>query len=587
MQSSIWFSIIFLIGVIALFVGVVCWQKAEEPCSGVKWLAICIVAIMCFHTMAAGIMGVLHIPINIISIGMLDLAAGGGLLFHSKKKGKWQRYEWKGADVIFVVLLFIGIVLFALKRYTSSLSINYYSVDPAVHFQTAMYVVNTQSIYGMFHAALNNALLIELFSPAFNISSYYHIFVLGDVLNLGLAGIMFYGAIRDFCSDRFTRLIAIVLPFLYLAGYEGNSTLFGFVYLGMGVTIVAYIITIADMFLQEKINKWFNILLLCLGCYGLFECYVMFMPVVFIAVLSAILTKQIARKKLFSVETVIWGLAIFLVPCILGLYYIFSGVFTGGTTVDSAISVEGGSYRELYSNFLPYIPFAFYGLYRGIKGRMNRLVMHLLPMWMLFVGVLLELGCVGKVSSYYYFKTYYVLWLLVLWMCFYGITQISVKERALVVIYSFIQIALMANCVFEIEMRIYNKNALFNPAPKAEVYNSLLDFQIEVMKFPPYADGKTDLYKYVYDSLLEQEGTVICVSNEEDYWWYQAITNQSNNGINYYVTDLEEEFANLPDNINYVCVLYDCQGYTENQPYLDSLERVFVTDAGFIAEIAK
>lgn len=588
MEASIFSSILYFISCTVLFGGCFLYKKKEETLAGVKWLGICIVAIMCFQTLVAGIIWLLHIPVNIISIGIGNLVAGALLLLKVRKDKKWQKYRWDRLDFLFLVLLIVSIAAFALMRYGSSLTISYLSVDASIHYKNAMGVVTNQGVFGMFFAPLNNALLIELLAPAFSVSEYYHIYVLADVLALGVSGLMFYGLIRDLSKDKLVRLVAVVLPFLFLLGYQLNSTLFGFMYLGMGVTVVAYIITVTDLFLREEIVSWFSIILIALGCYGIFECYVLFMPVVFFAILLSILVKQMGKKKLFSLETVVWGLAIFLVPCILGLYYIFSGIFHGGATVGSAINIEGGVYKELYVNFLPYIPFAVFGLYRGIREKDRRLNTYLFPMWGVFMLVLFLLGMNGRVSSYYYYKTYYVMWLLVIWMCYYGITYLSKKEMSLAVIWGVMQLALIGNNLMGVERSITAKNEMFNPTPRDGAVTSVLDFNRQIAGFPRYSVEKIELYRYVYDVLIEEkkETNIMCVSEIEDYLWYHAIINQEYTGNNYDIIGTEEFFSNSTIS-NYICVLYDSQSYIAEQEYYDALEPVFATEAGFVAEVTR
>lgn len=579
MLVSIVCTVIFLAGYVAFVGSLLGYQKSEKPLPIMIWIPVSLVAAMCFHTFAAGIISILHIPVNLVSIGLIDLAvglAGGYQIWRTKKV---QKYEWKIADIIFLLLLIAAVIKFAIFHYTGNLTMNYWSVDAAEHFKTALGILKNQKVYGMFYAPLNNALLMETFSPLVAFSSYYKIFVLGDILNLTLGGLMFYGAIRTFCKDRFTFISAIVLTFLYLIGYQGNSTLFGFVYLGMGVTVIAYLITVTDMFLKDSENKWFYVGLFTLGCFGIFECYVLFMPVVFVAVLLTILRKQKMQQKLFSVETVVVGLAIFLIPCILGLYYIFTGIFTGGTTVSSAIAVDGGIYKDLYSNFVPYIPLALFGFYCGFRNKEKQTVQWLLPLWFLFMMGLLILGIIGKVSAYYYYKTYYVMWLLVLWLCMYGISTISVKERALVVIMGMLQLAMMGNYLFMVEEKIAKMNESLNEEPTELAFNNLLHFQWTAVWKEPYSLEKIELYQYVYDELLEgkDEGDILCAAQIEDYLWYRAITYQPEIE---YMTDLSQSS-------DCILVLYDSQLYMENQQYFDSMNIMYETEAGFVAEVVR
>ena len=108
--------------------------------------------------------------------------------------------------------------------------------------------------------------------------------------------------------------------------------------------------------------------------------------------------KQSKAKCLFSKDTILTSCAIFLVPCILGLYFVYGSIFTNGVTVANAINNEGGCYRELFSNFIFFIPVAILGYLMIIRKKENVLLEILTPLLVIFSIIIFIMVLKGKAS---------------------------------------------------------------------------------------------------------------------------------------------------------------------------------------------
>ena len=591
MNISILAALFYFVAYVGAVSGIYKIKKSNKKLYGITWGAVSIVGMNCFQVFVAAILNLIHIPVNCVSIGVFELAVGVVCWYEIIKKKQVQSHCYDWSDALFTVVLLGVVVLFSYQRYGLDLSIHYLTIDPAEHLKMAMNVVTNQNVDRMFYGALTNAMLIEFLGAFKNPAQYYQIFVLGDILNLLLAGWMFFGVIRRFCKDNFLKLGSIVITIIYLLAYPLNNTIFGFVYLGMGVTIIAYLIIVVDEFMRGNLNKWINIVLISAGCLGIFECYVLFMPVTFFAILTCVLVKQYQAKKLFSVDTVITGLSIFLVPCIIGLLYTYMGFFgsEGGQTVGSAIVSEGGIYRDLYSNFLFVMPFALLGFWNLVKEKKNRLLLFLIPFLGVFVLSLFIRGMKGTVSSYYYYKNYYLLWLLVFILAFQGISSIAGKARVLIVCFLGIWIFNAGIFATRIETRIQNKNSLFCVNQKAGAYLDIYSFNRDAKALPPYPWEKVQLYQYAVTELLEKDEVkpVPIAGYWEDAYWMEAITNQRLSGFDYWNNGDELFFSNLEEKAEYVIVLKDSEFYASYQEYFDSMERVYENTYGFIGKVKK
>lgn len=588
MNCTIVKSVFFVISWLALVSGGFFYKKSEKKLVGMTWIPVIILMSTCYHTMIAAFLDLVHIPVNVVSIGILDLLAAAWFWYQIKRKKVRQKYSFAWVDAAFSVILLLTVLYLDIKHFGGTqLYINYATIDPAAHLKAAMDVVHNQSVNNMFYSALFNGLLIETFAPLTKVDYYYKIFVMGDLLNFGLAGLMFYGVVRRFLKDRFTTIAGVIVSLAYLIGYPLCSILYGFVYLGMGVTIIAMLIVLSDTFMRDEIAKRWNILFLMLGCFAIFECYVLFMPVTFFALICCIFVKQWRNKCLVSKDTVFTCLQIFLLPCILGFVFTYAGIFAGGVTVSSAISAEGACYRDMYSNFLPFLPLMLYGFWMGLKKRENHLLMFLMPFTGIFVVALFLLGMKGKVSSYYFYKNYNLLWLLVFVLMFYGITYAEKQTRVLVGTIFLTWCFVAGIYITGLEDRIQAKYGLFDPTPKSASLNDLYNFNRTTLFTPGYSYDKRELYHYVYDKLLQKGEKMVAISCFwQDDIWFQAITDQRLDGWDY-ASDNHTAYYNKLESsgANYIVVLYDGKLYQDNPKYYDKLEKIYENPAGFVAKL--
>ncbi|RGG49843.1 hypothetical protein [Roseburia sp. AF20-18LB] len=578
----------FVAAVILVWSSIFGLYKSEEKQTGVTWIVMLLILLNCYHTFWAAVLDLVHIPINIISIGIIDMITGGIVWFFNWKKKKYQKYEFAVSDLMFVVTAVVVLIIFAKTRYGgTALNLNFLTIDPANHFRAAMDLVNDGTVTSMFYETVWNGLFIEMLAPLATVDYYYRFYVLSELIQVCLSAFVFYGIARKYGKDRFGRVAAYILSFVYMIGYPMCSMIYGFTYLGMGVTVVGMLIILTDMYLKENMGKWMNIIFLMLGCLAIFECYVMFMPVTFFALITCIFVKQWKMHKLVSQDTVVTCLAVFLIPCILGFVYTYAGVFKDGVTVSSAIVNEGACYRDLFSNFVIYIPLILFGFYAMCKKGDNNLVLFLAPYTFVFTLLLLWKTVTGKASTYYFYKIYFLLWLIAFVLVFYGVVYAQKQTRVLITGYFITWIFLVGMYLGKVEERIQIHNSLMVSSYKAEAYNDLLHYNYITFWMPGYSKEKEELYHWVYNELLEQgEELVPMAGYWEDDLWYQAITNQRYYGWGQSDPNHTDYFNHLNDSgAEYILVLKDSQIYQDEQAYFDSLERIYDTEIGFVGKL--
>jgi|AGTN01.3.fsa_nt_gi hypothetical protein len=291
--KSVWYLLTYLV----LFFGFYRYKKSDIRLNGIPWLAITFFAIMCFNTLVAGVINIVSIPANILTLSFANLAAGGALWFVIIKAKQRQQYFFEAFDFIATGILIIAVAFVANAQFGTGINVNYETSDPSVHLRLAMDVFNTGEVSGMYFTALNNALFFELLSPLTASFYYYKFFIVSDILMLFLSGLMFLAVIRRYLLKPFMKVVGVIVTLIYLYGYPLNNMIFGFEYLGVSVSIIAMLIFFCDCFIHKELNHWFIAALLGLGCLSLMVAYIMFVPVIYIGIFLCICTYLIKQKN--------------------------------------------------------------------------------------------------------------------------------------------------------------------------------------------------------------------------------------------------------------------------------------------------
>jgi hypothetical protein len=588
MNCTVFTTIFGGISILWLAGGFLFFQKNENPQVAVSWLGLVAVILNCFHCLVAAILNPLGIPVNIVTIGIADLVAGSFFWYKIIKQRRIQRYRFSAFDAVFVLLAIAGLAGFAKIRYGGfSLDLNYLTIDPACHLQETVNFVRTQSVSGMFYEFVWNGIFVELLAPFSQPDYYYRYFVLSDLINLGLAAFVFYGIARRHTKDRYGKTAALILALAYMVGYPLCSTLYGFTYLGMGVTVVGAIMLACDMLTDDEMPLWLNVIVLMLGCMGIIECYALFAPVVFFAVISCVFVRQKRAHKLVSKSTVVLCLSIFLIPCIIGIAYTYAHIFMENQlSVGTALNNEGACYRDLYSNFLFFLPAMVYAFWMGIRRKENRMILFLAPYSLLYTLYLLYKVLKGETSTYYYYKMYYLLWLVAFVLLFGAVTEAKREVRILAVGGFATWVLVAAVCVGHIEEKLAYHSQLLIPEVKSNQLCSIIYFNDSFMwnKMSTFSEERLELYHYVAQNIGQQGEVLVPLAGDwEDDYWYQAITNQRYYGWGQSEPDHTEYFSHLDaSGAQYVVVLKDSTIYADETAYFDSLERVYENNIGFV-----
>ena len=600
MNGTVFATVLYFLGFAVLFSGLFLYKKTETKQQVMTWLPLSVVLIEFYLAFVASLLNLIHIPISVGVLGIVTLLTAIPVWFFIVKKKEIQKFEFELSgiiiDVLFAVALIWAVLRFADARWgVPELYWNYSTVDPAAHFREALEYVNGEGIRHMFFAQLMNGIVVELFSPWARFDYYYRYYVLSDLLQLLLSGFVFYGVVRRFANDLFGKIAAAIVPFFFVFGYALDSTIYGFTYLGISLYIIATIFVLMDLFINDEMQqKWLNIFFLMLAANAIFQCYVLFMPATYLAMGLAFLAKQWKTKKLISVSTITEGLSIFLLPVILGFIYTYLDVFVkDNLTVGSAFAADGASYRDLFSNFVLFAPIAVVGFVLFIKNTKNSFLTWFTPIFLVQTFAMFVVCYkTGKVSAYYFYKNYYVLWLLVFILIAYVLAKATPQTRLLstLIITSFV--CVLGIFSFNVETKLSEKHPrlFLEDGFRASAFVDVFAYDRHMMRdFGHYPDGYMDLYHYVYNDLISEGKTdkpipICCI--QEYYYIYESVTNQRLDDYKYWgsMENLVGYFDGVC-NSDYAVIHYDCSVYEEWQEFWDQFEVMYETDYGKVVKI--
>lgn len=578
-------SIFFAVSFLGVYFTIFLFGKTEKELNGFVWINITFIITLCYHALVAGALSLINIKVNLLSIGIFDLVLCLILLFLYLKKVIWtQKYyfEFRDAGVILVLLLCVTVRFFV--QFGTQLNLHYITSDPSVHLSHAMGVINSGKVANMYFGGLTNALFMEFMSPFFPGFYMYKSFILMDGIMLFVSGLSFFSVMEQKRKKKNIRIIIpeLILLLMYVFAYPLNNMVFGFVYLGMAVSIIATIVVIVNMYLQAKNCDLFYILALMALCFGVSISYVLFAPVIYISVLICVSYKILRNRNVKN--WIFVCLKIFLIPTVFTIIYCFFGMFSGNVDyMKTGIQNEGYIYQDVFMNaWIICLPLLT-GLFVSFKRKVISMENVGFCMMVFFIIALGILALTGTISPYYFFKSAYVMSLFLYAFAYQGI--LYWEEESITTLWGFcIAIVLIFGIFFgRLEERIAGLNPNFILYQKVPTYLDIYEFNNQAINYEIYSTGKMDLYQKIFEDYKQ---STICIGEWLDCYWYEALTNQRMDQEKYYpwLIDQEQYWKNIAQDksIKYLLVLKDSKIYEENRERFIGCEKKYENEEGII-----
>ena len=406
-------------------------------------------------------MSLIHLPINIISYTFITLILSLFLSFDNIRYKKYQLYEFKKDQLICIGILTVFCIYLAVSYFGIPLEIKFETTDPNVHYFAANQFANSDVLVNYIHKDFdiyegsvrnmmplfytNAGFFMKGLSDFFYGINNYQSFLIYIIYSFTLSVLVVFVIALQFLRQNKLILFGLIFCIFYAMGYPYNQIIFGFGYLGDTVLVILLLLLSLQMFCKHtedfsKIEKIIMIIILGILNFSIFFGYYMFMPAVYGAVFLFYLYFFYKKKRLFSKE--FWSLLFvtLIIPFCLGaIQFFIPMVITNVEALEvntvnfkfsafSLLEMEGYIYRDLYSNFIVFIPFCLYFIYHKIKISNLSFDFWLILCMLAFTLLEFLLGMKGYASSYYYFKNYYVLAPLLFYTLIYSIDKLYIKE---------------------------------------------------------------------------------------------------------------------------------------------------------------
>lgn len=494
-------------------------------------LGVCLT--LCYLCLFFSILGVLGIGFSVVSsIGALLI--GCFLAYCILRNKLVLDTPIKNEDMRILICYVLLIVIMAIcgyKLFGSPLSLNYETSDPSIHFGSASSLVQGGICTGQFYSHLFSAYFMEAAARLFGTTAMIEAYVISDIAMLVLSSLVAF-SVFYFISPNTGMASCFVLAALYSLGYPLNNLVFGFSYLGTGVTIILVTAVLLSDFLDSLFESGGQIdshtivpaSMVSLALLGLICSYSLFVPAVYLAVfVSVCLSAHKANISINGCTRLL--LVIFIFPVILGFSVVYLTYFgsSSSSSVGSSIATEGYIYRDLYSSFVPVAPLAIAGLMMRLKERgLRDAVCSITIIFVIFSASLFVLGLAGYVSSYYFFKCHYVLWGLFFVCACEAIAYL--KNQATVLFYSGVIVLFILFSLFlsGADSLLNQKRVLFNPSVASSSYFPIYQFNFSRFGLNRFPAEKIERYVEV-NELADARGSEVSVlaSDLDSYWFYK------------------------------------------------------------------
>ncbi|MCI8640676.1 MAG: hypothetical protein HFJ59_02215 [Clostridia bacterium] len=522
-------EIIYIITILLLLITTMLIKRNDEKENVLFRGILTIILFTIYNILLTLIFSALRIPSNLIVLSIANIILTTINMLILIKKHEFQKYFIKIQDVIFMFILLILICAIAYNQYGFPFEIKYETSDPALHFSVAKDFYDEKILEGSIPAAsVNTAILFDVFDVFVPENDFYYIFIVFDIGILYLIGAIFYLGITNKVEGKIKSIITMIFTILFVCAYPLNSVLFGFSYLTVAIlyitTLLAMSINIKDKELKQ-IPLHVEMFLIVLG---IFFSYYLFVPVIYSAFGLYILFDMIKNKKgknilsIITKENIIKVFTILILPTIIGFgYFVLPGLISSEGTKISHISREGYIYRDLYSNFVLLAPLAIYYVLYNLTKKKNSLSTILTIITSLFTLILLKKGLIGSVSSYYYYKMYFVLWILVLYMNVKAMF-IMFENKNEIFVYSFtiLMLAIHAISCTEIETKVKKIKVEFNPSYSAPYYTNIYLYnKIKIdTKETIYSKTQLEAMNFILDKTCNKSEILLNGSQLQRLW---------------------------------------------------------------------
>ena len=453
-------NIIYILTSLALIISYLLLNKSEKKENLIHSVIISVILFLTYNIFITQVMFFVHLKSTLLNLAIVNIAFSAVFITKEIKTKTIQKYYINKLDIIAVIIILGLAITIVIMNYGTNIAVKHAVTDAATHYFASddFYRYSTlfsressdtikwlNTPYLMTGAYVNTGIFLKLFKGIIDETFFVKLYFIFDMFIWMLSGLLMYTALSTNFKNKKHQRLALVLTIFYMLAYQLNSLFAGFSYLGVGLDIIIGIIII----MKSEIKTNYKISSLFLLNLGIMFSYYYFAPVLFLAEFWYILaTNKKQNIKIFSKQNIFEILITLVIPGMIGVIY-FIGyplIQANNKAFDyvGAIATDGFIYEDLIMNIFPYLLLSeVYIIYIAFKKK-NTFIDKLLYLTVIFTLLIYMLMRLEFVSSYYYYKIYYMLFL-VLTVSSYEILKIFVDKgknvtiivSGVLIIYSF------------------------------------------------------------------------------------------------------------------------------------------------------
>ena len=424
-------NILYIIETIVFFILLLLVKKSDNKLNILKHAIIMVFVIMCYNFICSAILSIFKIPVSLLNIVIGQAILILVCLIKILIDRKIQKYEISIKDIIFLILAICIVTAVNYKAFGKLDQLSYVTTDASVHFNTSKEFYKTENMFiegkegFMPFLYTNEGIFYKALEPIIGEFNLYKVFAFVDASVLIMAIMLFYFIIKDKLENKLLKyILTCIACIIFVLGYPLNSMLTGFHYLQAGINAILLAIVIMG---EKEISKTWKILLTSMANICIIFTYNLFAPLLFIIEYIYILKQSYnSEKKVITTYTILQTLIAFVIPGICAILYFL--VFRGSQNEGLGLLADGFTLRNKITNIVFFIPFTLYYFIKSIKNKEFDFsfifVLGVLLYTLLFIG----LYFINKISSYYYFKIYYLIWPAIIMASTYGICMFAEKS---------------------------------------------------------------------------------------------------------------------------------------------------------------
>lgn len=427
-------SVCYVIAFVLAIIAVAIIKKSNNKINIVNEIFNAYIFVICFDAACALIMTWINIPVKLMSIMICNIVFSSLIYIYVKRVGRKQEFFISYVDIFFTALIFTVVGAIAWHLF-DGFTIGYNSGDSATHFSFAMGIIRNEKVSAMYFDAFYNAMIIEALAPILKVSQYHIGLEIADTLILFVLTEMIYITISGGKNTKKEKALSFIFSIMCLFGYPLYGYMVGgFLYLTCALMLVCYVLYYLKQYLDFETNRKWSLINILIGLFSLAFTYFIFVPFVFTGILFTIFVYHIRgeekERRIHIIKIfVAMAVAVAGVMCTVLAMYLYAhgeqvGVGNAIRFFTSALKQDGFMYSRVYSDFLIFLPIVIISIFNSIKYREKGFYLfHLV--FIIEVLMLFVLALIGVVSGYYYYKLYFILWIL----CWLSVGDFAISDR--------------------------------------------------------------------------------------------------------------------------------------------------------------